>query len=375
MNRGLYLSIRMGSLFNPSPVSQAVIEAITEIQVTNSVGSQSGFQMKFTLGKQSPFNNLLQSGYFDPRTRVIIIATVHGTPQVLMDGIITKQDVTPSNQPGQSTLTVTGLDLSAIMDFIDLTDIPYPAMPLFTIVALILAKYAVFGVAPLVIPTSIIAIQNPLERFRKQQGTDFNYINALGQASGHIFYLEPGPEPGMSIAYWGPEYSKFTTPQPALSINMDADDNVESLSFSYDGLAARQYLAIILEQNSRIPIPVPIPEISILKSPLAQQTPPNLKSARLEDIARNGLGEAALKILGALMATPDAISSSGQLDVLRYGRILKARQLVSVRGGSNYYDGLYQVKSVTHNIKRGEYKQSFSLVRGGVKSSIERVSV
>lgn len=343
--------------------------------MTSSVGSQSGFQMKFTLGKQSPVNNLLQSGYFDPRTRVIIIATVHGTPQVLMDGIITKQDVTPNNQPGQSTLTITGLDLSAIMDFIELTGIPYPAMPTFAIVNLILVKYAVFGVTPAVVPNVINLVQNPIERFRQQQGTDLNYINALARANGHVFFLEPTSQPGTSIAYWGPEFSQLTSPQPALSINMDATSNVESLSFAYDGLAAKQYIATIIEPNSHFPIPVPIPNITLLKSPLAQQTPPNLKSERLGEIAKNNLGEAALRILGALMATPDAISGSGQLDVLRYGHILKARQLVSVRGASNYYNGFYQVKSVTHNMKRGEYKQSFSLVRGGVKSSIERVKV
>jgi hypothetical protein len=33
------------------------------------------------------------------------------------------------------------------------------------------------------------------------------------------------------------------------------------------------------------------------------------------------------------------------------------------------------VKSVTHNIKRGEYKQNFSLTRGGVGSSVSTVTV
>ena len=37
--------------------------------------------------------------------------------------------------------------------------------------------------------------------------------------------------------------------------------------------------------------------------------------------------------------------------------------------------GNYYVKSVTHNIKRGEYKQSFTLSRGGVGSSVSSVSV
>ena len=60
---------------------------------------------------------------------------------------------------------------------------------------------------------------------------------------------------------------------------------------------------------------------------------------------------------------------------MRYGRVFKARQLCAVRGGGAYYDGLYYVKSVTHAIKRGEYKQNFTLARGGTGSSVSTVSV
>jgi hypothetical protein len=117
MNQGFYLSLRMGS-FNPVSVPQAVIDALTDVTISSSVGSQGGFQMKFTLGKNAPINqSLLASGFFDPRTRVIIIVTVNGTSTVLMDGIITKQDVAPSSEPGKSTLSITGLDISALMDF------------------------------------------------------------------------------------------------------------------------------------------------------------------------------------------------------------------------------------------------------------------
>ena len=54
-------------------------------------------------------------------TRIVIIVTVGGLPEVLMDGVITRQELAPSSEPGQSTLTVTGEDLSALMDLIDLT--------------------------------------------------------------------------------------------------------------------------------------------------------------------------------------------------------------------------------------------------------------
>jgi hypothetical protein len=62
------------------------------------------------------------------------------------------------------------------------------------------------------------------------------------------------------------------------------------------------------------------------------------------------------------------VSASGSLDVLRYGRLLKARQLVGVRGSGLPYDGLYFVKSVTSNIKKGEIKQNFNLTRNGLIS-------
>ena len=55
----------------------------------------------------------------------------------------------------------------------------------------------------------------------------------LAQQCGYVFYLEPGPIPGTSKAYWGPEI-RIGEPQPALSVNMDALTNVEQLTFNFD---------------------------------------------------------------------------------------------------------------------------------------------
>ena len=56
------------------------------------------------------------------------------------------------------------------------------------------------------------------------------------------------------------------------------------------------------------------------------------------------------------------------------GTVLKPRKLVGVRGAGLAYDGLYYVKSVTHKIKAGEYKQSFELSRNGLISTLPRVA-
>ena len=137
-------------------------------------------------------------------------------------------------------MTVTGEDLTAVMDLIQLDGLPYPAMPVEARVAVILAKYAMYGVIPVIVPSLIPDIPIPVDRIPAQKGTDLAYINQLAQEAGYVFYIDPGPLPGISTAYWGPQI-KFGVPQPALNVNMDTWTNVESLSFRYqpqDSIAA-----------------------------------------------------------------------------------------------------------------------------------------
>jgi hypothetical protein len=217
-------------------------------------------------------------------------------------------------------------------------------------------------------------VPSPTSRIPKQAGTDLAYVKSLASKAGYTFYLDPGPAPGQSVAYWGPEI-RTGEPQPALNVNMDAQTNVESLTFSFDGLAREQVILFVQEANSKIPIPIPIPNVSILKPPLAARPAIPTKIRMVRKSAKLNPVRAALVALAKASASADAISGSGQLDVLRYGRILNPRGLVGVRGAGRAYDGLYYVKSVTHSIKPGEYKQSFQLSREGVISITPTVPV
>ena len=125
---GVQLSLLIGPAV-PIPAPKPVMESLQSIQVTSSK-DRSGFQLTFTVSKQSLLQTtLLPAGYFDPMiTRVIVIATVNGFPNVLMDGIVTRQEVGPSNEPAQSKLTITGEDLSVLMDVVEIKA-PFPAVP------------------------------------------------------------------------------------------------------------------------------------------------------------------------------------------------------------------------------------------------------
>lgn len=375
MLKGVQLTLLIGPAV-PIPAPKVVIDSLQSLQVTSSK-DHSGFQLTFSVSKQSSLlTTMLPVGYFDPMiTRVIIIVTINGMPNVLMDGIITRQELSPSNEPAQSTLTVTGEDLSVLMDVVEMNFMRYPAQPEVVRINLILAKYLLFGIVPMVLPPIPPDITLPTDEIPTHRGTDRAYIKSLAQRAGYVFYVEPGPLPGQSIAYFGPDV-RLPIPQPALNVNMDARTNVESLSVSLDGLAKKIIIYTVFDPVTRkIPVPIPVPNISILRPPLgARLTPP----AKVE-FANNGgpqtLPRAIQEILGMSFNAADAVSVSGKLDVLRYGQILRSRMLVGVRGASLAYDGLYYVNSVTHHLKRGEYKQDFQLSRDGLISVTPKVPV
>ncbi len=372
MPKGLTLTLLIGLV--PMPAPKVVVDALASAQVTVSATDRSGFQLQFKYGKESPIvTTMIPTGYFDPGTRVILIATVNGIPNVLMDGIITRQDIAPSNTPSASTLTLTGEDIALQMSRVDLTGImPYPAMPPSVRVLTILARYAVFGVIPMVIPSPFDEPPLPTNQIPTQQGTDYDYVKKLAADTGYVFYVEPGPLPGINTAYWGPEI-RIGMIQPALNINMDRHTNVESLTFNYNGLQLTQLIALIQQRETRVPIPIPVPDLGMLAGPLGAKPVTRLKVGFLRDIANLSPMEAMAKILGEVKAASDAITGTGALDVLRYGTVLKARQLVGVRGAGIAYDGLYYVKTVTHNLKPGEFKQQFTLARNGTLPTVPAV--
>jgi len=369
MLSGVYLTLMIGPTV-PVPAPLPVMEALKSVQVSSSK-ERTGFQLTFTVGKTSPLQlAMLPAGYFDPiLTRVVILVTMNGMPRVLMDGIITRQEISPSNDPGQSTLTVTGEDLSVLMDIIEIK-IPYPAMPVAARVALILAKYAAFGIVPVVVPPVGDAPPLPTEEIPVQTGSDREYIKGLASQCGYVFFVEPGPAPLTSTAYFGPDVP-IPLPMPAMSVNMDWQTNVESLSFSLDGLAKKIVVITIFDPvTKKIPIPIPIPNVSILHPPLGLRLTPPAKIQFPDDMANLSPADALERAFGLMLNNSDAITGNGSLNTTQYGFILQTRAVVGVRGAGPAYDGLYYINSVTHNIKSGEYKQSFTLSRDGLISQV-----
>jgi hypothetical protein len=375
------LNLMIGPIF-PITAPRAVLDALAEVEVKVEDVGQSGFKLTFSVDKQSPLQILflLTGGMPLLFMRVVIGVTVNGTSNVLIDGVITENHIAPGDKGSNSTLTLLGKDLTVLMDQSNWSGFPYPALPAEARVELILLKYALLGVIPLVIPSVLLFVPLPIDQIPSQKGSDLHYVRYLAEQAGYVFYIDAGPVLGSSTAYWGPQV-KVGPVQPALSADMDAYTNVESLRFSFNQEQNKIPLIYIYNSETGISIPIPMPPITPLNPPLGlipplptNLLPPDLSPLR-DDLAKKPIPQAIMMGLAAAAKNAEAVSCEGSLDVTRYGGVLKARQLVGVRGSGPAFDGLYYVKSVTHKIKRGEYKQDFTLTRNGLVSTVPTVNL
>ena len=368
----IHLTLLIGPIV-PVPAPRIVMDALKSVTVTTAAGSPSGFQLDFEFPNDSALNTLLliaagtNASPATPPLRIMLIVTLNGVPTPLFDGVMNTFDVQAGQNGSAGTVTVTGTDLTAVMDMIDFSGLPYPAMPIEGRFAVICAKYAAFGLIPLPVPVLFPDVPIPVERIPTHQGTDLQYVRKLADDVGYVFYLEPGSVPGTNIAYFGPEI-KIGIPQPALNLDMDAHTNVESMNFTFEPTKGVLPIVFIQNQATRVPIPIPIPNLNPLQPPLGVLSTPLANVTVLKDTAKLNPMQAISRGLAEAKKSQDSVTASGELNVLRYGRMLKARGLVGVRGAGVAYDGLYFVESVTSTLSRDSFKQRFTLTRNGLIS-------
>jgi hypothetical protein len=111
---------------------------------------------------------------------------------------------------------------------------------------------------------------------------------------------------------------------------------------------------------------ITIPPITPFNPPLGLSVPPPQTTEKIPDTAKLSTAQAIMRGYARSIETADVVTGDGTLDVMRYGQPLRSRSLVGVRGAGLPWDGMHFVDSVTHNIKLGEYKQSFVLKRNAL---------
>ena len=356
---GVRVAILTGKLV-PRPIPPSAIETLEDIEVVDTDEGRSGFQMTFRLERQGirdikDYPQLRQKA-FKPFHRVMIAAWLGARPRVLMNGAITQLDHDPVNK----RLVVTGEDLAVVMDREE-RNVAHIGMTPEIMVRTILTKYAKYKITPGV--TRPTCNKVPL-RWPQQHGTDLRFLETLAAKNGFVFYLEPGPVPGVTTAYWGPA-KRAARPQPALKVDMGGISNVESISFSSDSAAPTKIVGAVKDPQTGST--VPINTIRSTRAPLSQgELFGSPRATRLHAFdGETWLEELARAQAETNRSTDEVVVAQGELDTIQYGSVLHARGTVGIQGVGSSHDGDYYVKRVTHKISNGSYTQSFTLTRGG----------
>ncbi len=381
----------IASLARPVPAPRAVMEALQSVKVSESDRGATSFELTFRVGRgrgdriDDPIVSCPELAMF---TRARILVSLRGLTHVLVDGVITRQQFTPSPKPGASTFTVHGDDLSVLLDRIDLA-LSLPALSLASRAELLMKPLLPYGVTPLVVDILPPRLKAPmsLEKGVPLRGTA---LSLLGDIVGDIhgeFFISPTSVEGISVGYLGPRlplafaagllqglptfgWLESLVSRP-LSWNVGSESNLESIDFAHDGSKAT-----IAEGSyddaffGAVPIVAPVAiEVPLSEAPTLTRNLPFVKTKILPEPLKpkKTFAEACVDTVMATNASAaETVTANGELDVARYGGVLHARGLTLLRGVGHSYDGVWAVKSVTHSLQRGEYKQQFSLARDGL---------
>jgi hypothetical protein len=374
--QGVQLQLLIGPTV-PTPPPPLITQALERVEVTHDDTQRSGFQLRFRAGG-GPIGMgaaaLLQSPLFQVFNRVVLTVTFRGRPHVLMDGVITNQQLAPGRETGSTILTLTGEDVSLMMDLEEKSAL-HPAQDEMVIALKLIASYAQYGLIPTVIPPALVNPPLPVENIPSQQETDLAYLQTLAERHGYVFYVTPGPAPLTNTAYWGPPV-RAGVPQKALSVDMGPYTNVDSLDFQHDALQPTLVEGRV--QDRRTNQTMPVRGVSSTRTPLSSQPTAQVYRDKVRRTQFRGSGIDGQQALARAQAqvnrsTDEVLRATGELDAMRYGDVLRPRGLVGLRGAGILYDGNYYVKRVTHTLSKGDYRQRFTLTRDGLGTTTPTV--
>lgn len=371
---GIQLAVLAGSQEVPTPIGPELADLLIDAEVTEVADGQAAFRISFGAQRTDDGKGMeievLSDGRLTPGNRVLVMAMQAALPTVLIDGLVTDVWLDPAKNPSQSRIVISGADLTVAMDLTEKIQ-GYPDMDDELIVLEILAQYERFAIVPETIPPAESDFPTIVQRTPIQHGTDLEYLYELANRYGYVFTLRPGAVPLTNTAYWGPP-KRIGIPAPALTVGNSTFVNVDQLVFMQDGRAAFQVSGLFpgpLEETPALPILALEPT---LLPPLALKSPFPISSLLGMRLPTGSDGFDEIRAIGFAQGRVNKSSTAvaraeGELNVEKYGSILRAGGLVGVRGAGITFDGNWSVQEVHHKLKRNEYKQSFKLARDGTE--------
>ena len=350
-------------LINDAPANPEIVAAIQRIEVEESTDLADMIRLQIGIGVNADGSDwtVLEDNPFTRFAKVKLLVSVGGNQaEPLIDARVIETSMTLSDKPHQSVLNVVAMDITVEMNlrqypqsFSNQTDS--------SIAESIFRKY---NLQAIVDETDIVHQED--EKIVVHHGTDAQLLRKMALRNGFECYVEVNPSTGIAEGHFHKPRLK-TKPQGVLSVNLGEATNVNTFNVRYDMLRPSSAEATGLDIESltdqHAETDAPKEEKLGTTSTIGQDKP------REDWISQSGMSSTD-ELQALVQASVDrsswSIVAEGELNTIAFGRILRAKCPVKVRGIGKQLSGVFYVERVLHIISGEGYIQRFTLRRNAV---------
>ena len=345
-----------------APLPAPLLWALQGIEAECSVDSASILRLRFGLSR-----NII--GDWDPPIADIFRSNVPVTvavgaglpiPEVLVNGYV--REVRQNTRAAHGTAEVVAMDATAtLMNLIE-QPMPHPNLDPSTIATLIFGRYAII---PAPLPTA--PTRTMVDTTTIQRATDARMLREMARALHYECYLQADPITGLDSGHFHPPLTTVP-PQGVLSVDFGAATNLHDFDVAYDTL--RPTSAVSAGVDPKTGAPIPAPAIASIAPPEGLE--PTLfrmiRPAISRPVSRDAANPAELfrQNQAIVDRSSRAITATGTVDAVKYGRVLRPGMPVLVRGAGRAHSGTWYVTNVSHSISTSSWTQRFTATRNAM---------
>lgn len=198
-----------------------------------------------------------------------------------------------------------------------------------------------------------------------QRGTDHAFLRELARRKGYEFFIQGG------TGFFRPAQLEGT-PQKLIAVNFGEETNCTQFHVEADGTAPTVATTMFVDTMT-----------GRVSESRCERSDLRALGARTLDTQRGAAGAPQAVHIGRRLGGLDQtraddytrgmlrrngwwVRATGRLNGLRYGRVLRSRKLVTLKGAGPTYNGVYYVRKVRHELTMRTYDMSFEAVRNAV---------
>lgn len=344
-----------------APVDPELLDKVQQVEVEEHALLADMLRLRLSLAVQPDGSDWSIDESLFPRLGTIrVLATLGAAAVPLIEAHIVETGATFSNEPGQSTFDVVGMDATALMNLEEKVR-DWPDMTDSDIADTIFGEYGFDAVSDTTQPA-----RQETDATVLQRGTDIQFLRQLANRNGYECYVELNPSTGAVEGHFhAPRLDE--NPQGVLTVNMGEVTNVNSFTVRFDMLRPTTARVTGLDIGSREDQPAAVTSLSLTE--LGSRPSLNGDRPRLVLLSGTGLAETA-ELTTLAQAVVDrstwAVTADGELNPIAFGGVLRAKRVVSVRGAGRQFSGEYYVEKVLHVFDGDGFSQRFALRRNAL---------